>query len=126
MGPSHRDVIPLENNSIDGNNTTTLNLTLITGNNENNNIYLGGLAGETYYINKNNTVKNMMLNINGLNENSKYTYVSNFIGKWYNSTYGSSSNPLFEPRTAEIINPTIENISINTNGLDNYITINKY
>lgn len=125
FNPIHKDLNPLINNTFNGNNSTTIQLNLISGNNENKQFYIGGLAGHAHYILENNSVHNTIVEISGIKDATykSYSGISNYIGD-YASTINGTIN--FEQRTAEIINPLIENVYINTNGLDEYINIKNY
>ena len=129
LGPLHRDTIPLENNSIEGNGTTNIYLKLKNNSYQNLNNAIGGLTGATDYIVKDNTINGLNLYLNSLSSsiNISKSYMSNYIGDYSGKTCRNGTPDSFTPKTSEIINSKI----INTNyGIDdllkNSITIKDY
>ncbi len=125
VGPIHKDKISLEDNLVDGNNTTTIKGKIIEGNNEEN-LYMGALSGNAYYIIKNNTVKNLNIELMDITQKNTNIYLSNYIGKYSQTVNFINNTEYFTPATPEIINATIDNINVNLNFDEKLISVTRY
>ena len=125
LGPFHKKKISLENNLVDGNNNSTLSSNFIEGNNAGN-LYIGALAGSSFYVIKNNTVKNLSIKVTGVTKQNKQINVSNYIGDYRNVVNHLGSTKYFTPDNSEIINPVINNINIDLGFSEELINVKRY
>lgn len=121
MGPTHKNLIPIENCSFIGNNNSTIELEVIEGTANNKNIFMGGIAGQSTYIMKNCNAEGVNLQYVGAHNQISRSAVgkitgysaSDRVGFWASTTY-------FTPdETRGVINCTSSNnVNITVNGSD--------
>ena len=118
MGPYHRNVKSLENNKYSGNNTSSLELEVISGEQSNKLIGIGGLAGTSAYIAKNCKISGTEINFKGATDEITASYIGKLIGRFNFESYGLwNSGTYFNPDTERgAINCTINNVTINVEG----------
>lgn len=121
MGPSHKNLISIENCSFIGNDNSTIELEVIEGTANNMNIFMGGISGQSTYIMKDCNVEGVNLEYVGAHNQVSRSAVgkitgysaSDRVGFWQSTTY-------FTPdETRGLINCTYSNnVNITVNGSD--------